>query len=270
MVKQPTTPKRNYNLRSHAELRRIFIEYEFEPNLHEVERRTGIPITTIQHFIKKYQTLERFDAEHTSRTTTSQELLTILRNPLEEQHEEIYKAYAYILAIYLGDGHIAHHPRALRLTIALDEKYPRLIQFCHDTLQKLLPDHQIGRLNRPGCKWVSCYHTQWAELLPQHGEGVKHNRKIELADWQERIVAAYPLEFFRGLYHSDGSRSRNVINGKNYPRYTFANVSVDIRNLFIQTCDRLNLKWKQMNAINIAISRRDDVAWLDEHIGAKA
>jgi hypothetical protein len=51
-------------------------------------------------------------------------------------------------------------------------------------------------------------------LFPQHGTGKKHTRPISLEDWQERIVNSFPLEFFRGLYHSDGSRFSNVVNGK--------------------------------------------------------
>ncbi|MEO1255973.1 MAG: transcriptional regulator, partial [Bacteroidota bacterium] len=108
------------------------------------------------------------------------------------------------------------------------------------------------------------------ELFPQHGEGKKHDRDIILEKWQEHIVDAYPLEFFRGLYHSDGSRSQNIVKGKNYPRYMFSNYSADIRKLFTDTAEKLGLTWTTANARNVAISRREDVAWLDEHIGEKS
>ncbi|MGB7341799.1 MAG: hypothetical protein WBC91_23075, partial [Phototrophicaceae bacterium] len=95
-------------------------------------------------------------------------------------------------------------------------------------------------------------------------------RDIILERWQQKIVDQYPLEFFRGLYHSDGSRSQNIVKGRNYPRYTFSNVSDDIRKLFTDTTEKLGLSWTTANARNVAISRRNDVAWLDRHIGAKS
>jgi hypothetical protein len=36
------------------------------------------------------------------------------------------KAYSYLLGLYLGDGCISKHPRAWRLRIVLDDKYPRI------------------------------------------------------------------------------------------------------------------------------------------------
>lgn len=98
----------------------------------------------------------------------------------------------------------------------------------------------------------------------------KHNRPIILDPWQQQIIDLYPLEFFRGLYHSDGSRSRNVVKGKDYSRYFFCNNSDDIRKLFTSAAEKLGLHWTQTNEINVAISRREDVAWLDEQVGAKA
>lgn len=97
-----------------------------------------------------------------------------------------------------------------------------------------------------------------------------------LESWQQRIVDGYPLEFFRGLYHSDGCRFSNVINGKDYPRYQFSNTSTDIVKLYTDTCDRLGLNWtfttrssRQNVATDVYISKRKDVAYLDSVIGAK-
>jgi hypothetical protein len=36
------------------------------------------------------------------------------------------KSYSYLLGLYLGDGCISRHPRAWRLRIVLDDKYPKL------------------------------------------------------------------------------------------------------------------------------------------------
>lgn len=112
----------------------------------------------------------------------------------------------------------------------------------------------------------------------QHSGGLKHERAIVLAQWQQYIVDAFPLEFFRGLYHSDGSRSRNIVIDKDYPRYSLTNTSEDIARLFCDTCDRLGIHWtpkyhtsKHGYAVsNIFISRRKDVEYLDRAVGPKA
>jgi hypothetical protein len=57
------------------------------------------------------------------------------------------------------------------------------------------------------------YSKHWACLFPQHGPGRKHQRKIELAQWQEVIVRKYPGEFAKGLFHSDGWRGPGSARG---------------------------------------------------------
>ena len=63
-----------------------------------------------------------------------------------------------------------------------------------------------SRLHR-GQRWSK----HWQCLLPQHGPGRKHHRPIELADWQQVVVAAHPGDFARGLFHSDGCRVVNRV-----------------------------------------------------------
>ena len=104
----------------------------------------------------------------------------------------------------------------------------------------------------------------------------EYKRILELEDWQQAIVDEFPLEFFRGLYHSDGTRSRNVVKGKDYPRYMFINTSEDILRLFSETCDKLGLHWttkgaNRKHASNLVfISRREDVEYLDRVVGPKS
>ena len=105
---------------------------------------------------------------------------------------------------------------------------------------------------------------------------MKHKRKITFEDWQWAIIDEFPLEVFRGLYHSDGSRSQNIVKGKNYVRYMFGNKSEDILGLFTYVCDKLNIHWtmkiptKSRDVKVIYISTRADVAYLDDVVGAKA
>jgi hypothetical protein len=191
---------------------------------------------------------------------------------LLDRPAEVHQAYTYLLGLYLGDGNIskptAH--RVYRLRVALDQKYPGIIQSCVEALEILLPDNQVGVVPATGCVTVSCYYNHWPALFPQHGAGPKHLREIVLTDWQQAFAERYPLELLRGLYHSDGSRSRNVVNGKDYPRYLFSNESSGIRAIFCQACDRLGLHWTIANRRNVCVSRRRDVAALDAAIGPKA
>lgn len=258
-----------YNRYSEDDYRKILEVYEECGGVNETSRITKIPRTTVHRFIKRYQTVERFDEEFDR--TLKLDVLPFLKSP-ERQHQEMRFHYAYILGMYLGDGHIATEPRTYRMMIFLDKKYPNIIQRCFKSLQKILPANPVNIVKKrsQNCVYVGCYSNQFPEIFPQYGAGKKHNRDIILEEWQEQIVDQYPLEFLRGLYHSDGSRSQNIVKGRNYPRYTFSNRSDEIRKMFTDTAENLGLKWTTANKHNVAISRRDDVAWLDEHIGEKS
>jgi hypothetical protein len=127
----------------------------------------------------------------------------------------------------------------------------------------------------------TCRITHGAILsaFPQHGPGRKHERNIELVDWQQVLTHRYPEAFIRGLIHSDGSRCINQVNttlpsGREahyeYVRYFFTNYSADIRRIFCEHCDLLGIRWTQSNHRNISISHRDSTAILDRIVGPKA
>jgi hypothetical protein len=119
----------------------------------------------------------------------------------------------------------------------------------------------------------------WPEAFPQHGPGRKHERKIELTDWQREVVDRFPEEFLRGLVHSNGCRTINRFKTKlpsgrvaeyEYPRWFFSNRSADIRGLFCEYCERLGIGWTQSNPRNISVSHRRSVALLDSFVSAKS
>jgi hypothetical protein len=47
-------------------------------------------------------------------------------------------------------------------------------------------------------------------------------------------------------------------------------VSDDIRKIFCDTCDQLEIAWRQSNWKTISIARAPSVALLDEFVGPKA
>ena len=189
-------------------------------------------------------------------------------------------SYAYLLGLYLGDGHLAGNGRSWQLVVSMDRAHPVIVEECRAAMILTLPS-RTPRLRPHGidrCVRVASMAKAWRELFPQHGPGRKHERAIVLASWQREIVERHPWPFVRGLIHSDGCRTINRFATKlpsgrvaqyAYPRYFFSNVSADIRELFCESCDRLGLRWTQSNHRNISIAHRASVALLDQHVGPK-
>jgi hypothetical protein len=145
------------------------------------------------------------------------------------------------------------HPRGVyRLRISCARRYPGLIRQC-----------EIGRATKQGCVDVYSYSKHWPCLFPQHGPGRKHERKIELAGWQQDLVDVDPRPLVRGLLHSDGCRVLNWVNGTPYPRYHFSSASDDIRAIFGRACDALGIEWRPHNRRNLSVAKRGSVALLD-------
>ncbi|MFQ6142921.1 helix-turn-helix domain-containing protein [Streptomyces seoulensis] len=194
-----------------------------------------------------------------------------------------HPAYSYLLGLYLGDGHISHYSghRVPNLMITCTETWTGLMDACEQAMRAVFPDNSVCRVRRKGCSNVKVYSKHLHCLFPQHGPGRKHERRIVLEAWQQAIVDAYPWEFVRGLIHSDGCRITNwttrVVGGERkryeYPRYFFTNVSDDIRRLCTDTLDRLGVEWTQCtrngNPYNISVAKKDSVALMDAHVGAK-
>ena len=183
----------------------------------------------------------------------------------------LHATYAYVLGLYLGDGHIVRMKNdVLKLSIFQDAKYTELIDECA-AATALVSARSVNRKNKIGCVEIYGYSKHWPCLFPQHGPGPKHQRAIELVAWQRDITDAHPKELLRGLIHSDGCRVMNRVQGGRYayPRYFFSNRSPDIHAIFRHACDVLGVKWRQNNEWNTNVARRADVAFLDTFIGPK-
>ena len=73
----------------------------------------------------------------------------------------------------------------------------------------------------------------------------------------------------RGLIHSDGCRFMNTGRQWMHPRYSFRNLSPDIRSIFGQACDLLGIRWTTSRA-TVYVSRKADVEVLDRYVGPKS
>ena len=118
-------------------------------------------------------------------------------------------AYCYLFGLYLGDGCLAHHGNSSRLILYLDESYRRIIEGAVQAIHDVFPGIPVCENQRPGCIAVAASHPAWPHAFPQDGPGRKHDRPIELTDWQRDLCSKNPRSLIRGLIHSDGSR---VIN----------------------------------------------------------
>lgn len=225
----------------------------------EIARATGIPRATVRMWLAG-QT-PNFDRPLSSCTACSGQ-----PDRLPRQH------YVYLLGLYLGDGTLSEGRRSVyKLRIICANAYPGLMRECEDSMAAVLPN-RVGKVVKAGCTEVYSNSKHWPCMFPQHGPGMKHTRKIELAEWQQRLVDKDPRPLIRGLIHSDGCRVLNRAVGTKYPpypRYHFTNTSADIRRIFTDACDAIGVQWRPNNATNISIARRTSVEILDSFIGPK-
>jgi hypothetical protein len=232
----------------------------------EVAQITGIPLGTV----RKWRTGRRRSPAADGRCRRNCPRCDGV--PLDEP------AYAYLLGLYLGDGYLIHQRKDVYLlSIACADAWPGLIEAAKEATRDVMPLSAVFTRQYAGMTKVKSTSKHWPCLFPQHGPGMKHTRKIELAAWQQVIVDRYPGDFARGLFHSDGCRGMNRVRRTladgdrwyEYPRYLFSNKSLDILGLCGQALDRLGVQWRYARWDMISVARREAVARLDEFVGPK-
>jgi hypothetical protein len=183
-----------------------------------------------------------------------------------------------MLGLYLGDGHLILARKGVWvLSITCCDGWPGIMEQARLAMSAVMPSSKVFARARTGCTDIKSTSKHWLCLFPQHGPGMKHQRVIELEPWQERIVAEYPGDFARGLFHSDGYRGINRVRRPlkegprwyEYRRYLFVNQSADIHRLCGQALDRLGVAWRFSKPNTISVARRAAVARLDVFVGPK-
>jgi hypothetical protein len=186
-------------------------------------------------------------------------------------------AYALLLGHYLGDGHITpQRKETWALSVFCSDTWPGVMDEVEWAMHEVL-GRKPARVQRAGCTEVKALNPHLLCLFPQHGPGRKHDRRIVLERWQQEIAQTIPGQLLRGLFHSDGWRGENVavkhkgdeIVRYRYSRYQFSNRSDDIRQICTDALDVLGIAWRRTNRYDIAVSRREAVAALDQHVGPK-
>jgi len=97
---------------------------------------------------------------------------------------------------------------------------------------------------------------------------MKHERRIALENWQERLVAEDAWAFLRGCISSDGCTFMNRTGRYEYLSYDFSNRSSDILDLFCRACDEVGVEYRRY-ANRVRIYRRASVALMEANVGVK-
>jgi len=172
------------------------------------------------------------------------------------------KSYSYLLGQYLGDGCVSETKRTYTLRIFNDVKYNHLNDYIFQTIQKIFPNNKVNTCFYQNHVITYVYSNEIPKLFPQHNLGLKKNRKIQLYDWQIKILDYKYL--FAGLLHSDGC----IYFDRGYKMCVFTNTSLDILDIFKDCCDKLNIEYT-INKNRIQIRKRKSNDWIEENVGDK-
>lgn len=238
----------------------------------EISRRLGIPRATIRDwrrptYVPREPAVPRETCPRCWRAA----------KPMRFAPED----YSELLGLYLGDGHISDLARTQRLRVSLDTKYPGIIRSTQDLLGRCFPHNPIDVVpyHEQNCVYVSVYCSHLGCLLPQHGPGRKHERQIQLEQWQRAIVDAHPWPFVRASIWTDGCSFINRTDVHRaqpyeYLSYEFSNMSKDIVDLFVDACAKVGVFTRAncdaRRRWSVRINRRESVALMRENVGLKS
>lgn len=237
----------------HEEVRRLAAA---DVNDCEIARRTGLPRTTVRDIRRPRRPRSRSICPRCWRPT----------RPIRFTPGE----YAELLGLYLGDGCISEAPRTQRLRLALDARHAQIVDDAIALLTRCFGANSVGRVDahEGAMAVVYVYSQHLACLFPQHGSGLKHQRRIQLEPWQRQLVDAAPWAFLRGCIHSDGCFFINRTGRYRYLSVDFRNQSSDILELVESVCFQLGLR-PARNSQSVRIYDRASVREFAAFVGCK-
>jgi hypothetical protein len=232
----------------------------------EVSRRLGIPRRTIADWRRPTYVSRRGFA-----TDTCPRCWQPMK-PIRAAADD----YAEFLAMYLGDGCISELERTQRLRITLDLRHPNVIERAHELTTRVFPHNRVTAFERAACRCVdlSVYSSHLSCLLPQHGPGKKHDRRIALEPWQVRAVERNPWSFLRGAIATDGCVFINRTGPYEYLGYHFCNRSRDIACLVVAVMEQMGVQPRlthdrRRDVWTVRVNRRASVALMVSNVGVK-
>lgn len=222
-------------------------------NKSQISKITKIPRSTISDWLNNdvlFEKKEKYNINEHLKSKESREL------------------YSYVLGLYLGDGHINKMKRTWRLRIFMDSKYDNLNSFVHEKLSIFFNENKVNIIKSKKSNLVifTVHSNELCKLFPQHGEGLKHKRKINLFNWQEKITV--PEFLLKGLFHSDGCYCYHKGEKVKHYIYSFKNESKDIHEIFQKCCGKLKIDFT-FNKNTTGIYKKYEVEKLYKLIGSK-
>ena len=108
-------------------------------SIHSVARTLSLPYATVWHWC-----VDRPEPVKRGTELRCFRCLPDVQNPTDPA------AYAYLLGLYLGDGHLAISPKVPVLRIACTDSYPNLIDACEAAMLAVLAA-RVQRIPKRGC-----------------------------------------------------------------------------------------------------------------------
>ncbi len=181
-----------------------------------------------------------------------------------------WELYSYLYGLYLGDGCVYLHKKGVYgLMIALDMKYPKLINEVYESLSTFHNNKVQTRIRYVNCCNLTIYGKYINVLFPKFGIGNKYKNMVFITkELQDNLCYKSLL---KGLFQSDGSYYYDNYNDKYF--YNFTNMSVDIINIFIMCLNNLDIKYtlniKKNNVYVVYIRRINEVEKMMKIVGIK-
>ena len=184
------------------------------------------------------------------------------------------KVWAYIVGVALGDGNLSNtNGRAIRLRIACDTRYPRLIQEICSSLRCLLPNNKVSIVKIPSKERlvnISVYSNNLAFLMPWKVKaGPKFEQRARVPEWIKNNPV-YTTACLRGLIQTDGS----IYIDRGYKMINFTNetyeLATDVLEMFHGMGYRptfSSAKDKNRSKYTVRLARQSEVKSLIETIG---
>lgn len=240
-------------------VKKVVEEFNENPNKLFLSKKYNIPRATLRYWLDP-QFLKKKEMDLEYEESKKEMILDRIKN--------YNKIYSFILGLYLGDGCITKNKMSYRLRIVQDEKYTNSIIEIEEKMN-LFFEKKSSVTKQTGCTIVSIFDKYLLHYFPQHGLGKKHERLIELSEFQLKYIDYQNL--MRGLFISDGSY---YLANKKYERFNFTNKSLDIINIFRDCLNHFDIshgfRVKPNGIYIVEIQRKSEVAKMKNLVGIKS
>jgi len=241
-------------------IKKVVSDFKNGKNKSQLSKEYNIPRATLKYWIQNEFTMKE--------NRTSDKSIEVIIDDIKSKKS----VYNFILGLYLGDGNISRNKMSYKLRIVQDSKYKNSIKEICKELKYFFGKNTTIQ-NSQGCKIITIHDKNLPLYFPQHGVGKKHNRKIELVDYQTENIDYESL--LKGLWISDGSFYKAILSEKySYERYNFTNKSVDIISLFEECLRKIDVRYtkdvRKDLVWRIQIQKKSEVDKMKKVVGIKS